>query len=818
MDFSVNARMAEYYEKFIELQEKLRKSEEERLKLEMKFNEMVQKSREEEQVYYRRLRSQYKKFLEEDRKRQERNEKIVRTLERIETRIDMLTSKTERIKHLRKHYHNYLQRVSGQQVPKVVINTPQYSTIPKDTTTYNEGVFPTNNNCEGEQKLNDEKMEILDRYLQSISSQKCKDLLEKRKMENAELDKLEVLKHKLEYGFDSNKAQSIAEDIMNSIYSRHYNKEPNQDDRLPSRKANVKFSCDVDDDNKSDFSDLTQSKDGTECITQHTKPDTVQNNIDKDANKKEKRVFVENEQEIQLKPISKENKVFQNDTQQENNLQENYSQVKNNTTLNEIEDVQQKPEYISNNLSITNETDEFVEVKKIDSSIINNQHENNNDNDEEKIYGEDHLENKKTVFEQSLADNQSGNEDNVSSVDISKDISPNELPAQEYVEQNPDLSESTQSAQQQQETNSNPLETQATGECNYDPQPHYNEDGQPLPYESNEQEIQYDQNGQPLQYDENGQIAQYDPNGVSYDQNGQPIQYDENGQPIPYNENSQVLRYDEQNQPIQYDHQGQPVQYDQHGQPVQYDQQGQPILYDQQGHPIQYDQQGQQIQYDQQIEPIEYNENNQPVQYDENGQPIQYDSTGQPIQYDQNGQPIQYDPNIQPVQYDENGQPIQSTQLDENGQPIYFDQSGQQIAYDENGQIIQYDENGQPLQYDENGQPIYQYPQYDETGQPLQQYDDNGQPLQYDEQGQYDENGQAVSNYTAETPIEQNNEDKTFGEVVLPENVDNTLQDQDAATVNQTSKSKVLEMLDTDTESLQQNVSKVSDSDFSISQ
>uniref|UniRef100_A0A6P7GNA1 Mesocentin-like isoform X2 n=1 Tax=Diabrotica virgifera virgifera TaxID=50390 RepID=A0A6P7GNA1_DIAVI len=815
-------------------------SEEERLKLEMKFNEMVQKSREEEQVYYRRLRSQYKKFLEEDRKRQERNEKIVRTLERIETRIDMLTSKTERIKNLRKHYHNYLQRVSGQQVPpKVVINTPQYSTIPKNTTTCNEDVFPTNNNCEDEQKLNDEKMEILDRYLQSISSQKCRDLLEKRKMENAELDKLEVLKHKLEYGFDSNKAQSIAEDIMNSIYSRHYNKDPNQGDRQTSRKANVKFSCDVDDDNKSDISDLTQSKDGTECITQNTKSDTVPSNGDKDANKQEKRVFVENEQEIQLQPISKENKGFhnisnyENGTKQENNLQENYNQDTNNTRLNEIES---KPECLSNNLSITNETDEFVEVKKIDSSFINNQQENDDEDDKENMYDKDHSENKQTVFEPSLADNQSCNEDNVSSVDISKDILPSELPVQENVEQNPDLSESTQSAQQQHEPNSTALETQAKGECNYDSQAQYSEDGQPLPYESNDQEIQYDQHGQPLQYDENDQIVQYSPNGVSYDENGQPIQYDENGQPLPYNENGQDLHYDGQSQPIQYDQQGQPIQYDQEGQPIQYnqpvepieyDENNQPVQYDENGQPIQYDSTGQAIQYDENGQPIQYDPNTQPIQYDENGQPIQYDSTGQPIQYDENGQPIQYDPDMQPVQYDENGQPIPSTQLDENGQPIYYDQSGQPIAYDENGQIIQYDESGQPVQYDENsqpvqydenGQPVYQYPQYDETGQVLQQYDDNGQPLQYNEQGQYDENGQAVSNYPAENPTEQNKEDKTFGEVVLPENVDNTLEDKDAATVNQTGKSKVLEMLDTDTESLQQNVSKVSDSDFSISQ
>ncbi|KRT79293.1 hypothetical protein AMK59_7530, partial [Oryctes borbonicus] len=101
----------EYYQKFLELQEKLRKSEEERLLLEMKFNEMVQVTREEEQAYYRKLRNQYKRFLEEDRRRQERNERIMRILERIESRAAVLAAKTERFELLRQQYQAYLQRV-----------------------------------------------------------------------------------------------------------------------------------------------------------------------------------------------------------------------------------------------------------------------------------------------------------------------------------------------------------------------------------------------------------------------------------------------------------------------------------------------------------------------------------------------------------------------------------------------------------------------------------------------------------------------------------------------------------------------------------
>ncbi|KAL3287106.1 hypothetical protein HHI36_001587 [Cryptolaemus montrouzieri] len=108
---SYNYKSPEYYHKFLELQEKLRKSEEERLKLEIKFNEMVQRSKEEEQQYYKRLRHQYKHFVEADRYRTERNEQILQALERIEMKISMLSAKTERFKILRHQYQTFLNRV-----------------------------------------------------------------------------------------------------------------------------------------------------------------------------------------------------------------------------------------------------------------------------------------------------------------------------------------------------------------------------------------------------------------------------------------------------------------------------------------------------------------------------------------------------------------------------------------------------------------------------------------------------------------------------------------------------------------------------------
>ncbi|XP_066994911.1 centrosomal protein kizuna [Anabrus simplex] len=92
---------AGFYKKMAELQEKLRRSEEERLKLEEKFTMMMKSCREDEEARIRALRERYEKFLEDDKRRHERNERIMQTLEKIESRAAILSAKTERLKLLR---------------------------------------------------------------------------------------------------------------------------------------------------------------------------------------------------------------------------------------------------------------------------------------------------------------------------------------------------------------------------------------------------------------------------------------------------------------------------------------------------------------------------------------------------------------------------------------------------------------------------------------------------------------------------------------------------------------------------------------------
>jgi cell division septum initiation protein DivIVA len=63
------------------------------------FHEQYFYYREEERL--NNLRERYEAFLEEERQRRERNERILQALDRIESRTAMLTAKSERLRLLR---------------------------------------------------------------------------------------------------------------------------------------------------------------------------------------------------------------------------------------------------------------------------------------------------------------------------------------------------------------------------------------------------------------------------------------------------------------------------------------------------------------------------------------------------------------------------------------------------------------------------------------------------------------------------------------------------------------------------------------------
>ncbi|PSN52340.1 hypothetical protein C0J52_11419 [Blattella germanica] len=90
-----------FYRKMSDLQEKLRRSEEERLQLEEKFTLLMRACRDEEEARLNNLRERYENFLDEEKQRRERNDRILQTLDRIESRAAILTAKSERLRLLR---------------------------------------------------------------------------------------------------------------------------------------------------------------------------------------------------------------------------------------------------------------------------------------------------------------------------------------------------------------------------------------------------------------------------------------------------------------------------------------------------------------------------------------------------------------------------------------------------------------------------------------------------------------------------------------------------------------------------------------------
>lgn len=781
-------------------------------------------------MHYRKLRTQYKRFLEEDRRRQDRNERILRSLERIESRVAMLVAKTERLKLLRQQYQNYLDRVyrakrveKHEAKPKIVV---------------------------------DDGNDVVQSYLQNLSSNKLREMLRKEEESRARLpltlptdfdEKLNSEFYPYEGDYRPNYANSIADDIMTSIYNkpksdgspRGFNNWGLYGPMKEAEKTTRPKNSDTDD--VSDVDEIPYTS-GTRNFggigkTDDFLPEKIEEKL-KQPNTEEKQVKIEEKEklvdgvklqkvdgidEAQVSEVNSTSKellrsdVLSNQLQQEQ--QKNEVEEVDGMKIAQLQEHQKSEidEVDSRKMAQLELTkhEEIVE-KKLENDFIEKlelehpiqQFDQNEqpvqipqcDQQGQNVQQYDASRQQSIESEQRIFEEQGGQQI------LEQHSQQKQLEPQNYNENEPQYVE-----QQQYDETGHSSETQ---QGQFEGQ--YDEYGQSLQAQFEQQ--QFDSNDQPIQ--QYGEQQQYDENvqpfqdQQQYDESGQPIQvqqYDENGQPI------QVQQYDENGQPIQvqqYDENGQPIQqytdqqYDENGQLIQqYDETGQPIQqYDEQ-YGQQYDDQGQYLQ-----------------QYDESGQPIpmqQYDETGQLIQqqYDETGQLIQQ-------QYDESGQPVQ--QYDESGLLIQqYDETGQllQQQYDETGQPIQqqYDETGQPIQqqYDESGQPIQQY---DETGQYLQQYDENGQPIQqYDEQQyyteqsdvQYDETGQVIrqnDQVYAEGVVEQQ-EHPTEGEI------SEAVKEGEASLsqAEEPKKSNVMEMLDTDTESIKQETKVSHDSDFDFS-
>ncbi|XP_011636800.1 uncharacterized protein LOC105427001 isoform X2 [Pogonomyrmex barbatus] len=92
-------------------------SEEERIRLEERFNMLMRESRNRHDACISRLRMRYIQYLEEQRTRDERNHKLLAALDKVMNKLALMSAKKDRLNVLRKQYEAYLLRVYSNHRP-----------------------------------------------------------------------------------------------------------------------------------------------------------------------------------------------------------------------------------------------------------------------------------------------------------------------------------------------------------------------------------------------------------------------------------------------------------------------------------------------------------------------------------------------------------------------------------------------------------------------------------------------------------------------------------------------------------------------------
>ncbi|XP_046575608.1 LOW QUALITY PROTEIN: centrosomal protein kizuna-like [Haliotis rubra] len=108
------ASNVEYYEKQKEFQDKINKSEQERLRLGQQLKAYFQSDQRLGKLKAVRLHNYWKKICEDERRSKQRNEQIRREFERIDTHMASLGSRTEKLRILKKEYEEYIERTYPQ--------------------------------------------------------------------------------------------------------------------------------------------------------------------------------------------------------------------------------------------------------------------------------------------------------------------------------------------------------------------------------------------------------------------------------------------------------------------------------------------------------------------------------------------------------------------------------------------------------------------------------------------------------------------------------------------------------------------------------
>ncbi|KAL9692974.1 hypothetical protein quinque_012259 [Culex quinquefasciatus] len=104
-----------YQFRFQEMESKIRKCELERTQLEQRFTQLMRERQECEKAAERSMKLKYKRMMELERQRAERNESLLRMLHKIDQQAASLAAKTDRLKMLKTQYESYLIRSWSSQ-------------------------------------------------------------------------------------------------------------------------------------------------------------------------------------------------------------------------------------------------------------------------------------------------------------------------------------------------------------------------------------------------------------------------------------------------------------------------------------------------------------------------------------------------------------------------------------------------------------------------------------------------------------------------------------------------------------------------------
>ncbi|XP_058462194.1 transcription factor SPT20 homolog isoform X2 [Malaya genurostris] len=104
-----------YRTRFQEMEDKIKKCELERTQLEQKFSQLMRERQECEKAAARSLKLKYKRMLDLERQRAERNEELLRMLHKVDQQAASLAAKTDRLKLLKTQYESYLVRSWSSQ-------------------------------------------------------------------------------------------------------------------------------------------------------------------------------------------------------------------------------------------------------------------------------------------------------------------------------------------------------------------------------------------------------------------------------------------------------------------------------------------------------------------------------------------------------------------------------------------------------------------------------------------------------------------------------------------------------------------------------